>query len=206
VFANQNSVHGKATVQAICLTNYEKFVVSGDKEGFIVYSNIKLAQKNKFQAHGSTCIRDLSLSNSSLKLLSCADDGTAKVFDFATSKEELCFSDHRSDVKSCDWHPWESLVLTGSKDSYVKIWDPRASGKGVHTLTAHNNIVTQVRWNPVNGNWFLTASRDSKIKIFDLRKTDKEFNCFEGHQDSVSVVAWHPFKEELFASASGSST
>lgn len=74
-------------------------------------------------------------------------------------------------------------MLTGSKDSYVKLWDPRASGKGVHTLTAHNNIVTQVRWNPINGNWFLTASKDSKIKIFDVRKTDKEFNCFEGHQD-----------------------
>lgn len=160
MFANQNSVHGKATVQAICLTNYEKFVVSADKEGFIVYSNIKLAQKNKFQAHGSSAICDLSLSNSSLKLLSCSTDSSAKVFDFATSKEELCFTDHRSDVKSCDWHPQESLVLTGSKDNFVKIWDPRAGGKGVHTLSAHNNLITQVRWNPINGNWFLTASKD----------------------------------------------
>lgn len=141
-FASQCSVHAsKATVQAICVTNYDKFVVSADKEGFIVYSNIKLSQKNKFQAHGSTCIRDLSFSNTSLKLLSCADDSTAKVFDFATSKEELCFSDHRSDVKSCDWHPFESLVLTGSKDSFVKLWDPRAGGKGVHTIPAHMNIV-----------------------------------------------------------------
>jgi WD40 repeat protein len=59
-----------------------------------------------------------------------------------------------------------------------------------------------VRWNPVNGNWFLTGSRDSKIKVFDIRKTEKEFNCFEGHDDQIAVVAWHPFKEDLFASAS----
>ena len=104
-------------------------------------------------------------------------------------------------MKTCDWHPFESLIVTGSKDSYVKVWDPRTGGKGVHTISAHNNTITQTRWNPVNGNWFLTGSRDSKIKVFDLRKLDKEYNCFEGHDDPVNVVAWHPFKEDLFASA-----
>lgn len=137
--------------------------------------------------------------------MSCADDSTAKVFDFATSKEELSFTDHRSDVKSCDWHPFESLILTGSKDNFCKIWDPRQGGRGVHTIPAHNNTISQVRWNPVNGNWFLTGSRDQKIKVFDVRRTDKEFNCFEGHDEQVTVLAWHPFKEELFVSASSAS-
>jgi polyadenylation factor subunit 2 len=59
----------------------------------------------------------LSFSCSSLKFVTCADDSTAKVFDFATSKEELTFTDHRSDVKTCDWHPFESLIITGSKDN-----------------------------------------------------------------------------------------
>jgi len=63
-------------------------------------------------------------------------------------------------VKSCDWHPFESLILTGSKDNLVKIWDARKGGKGVHTIAAHNNTISQVRWNPKNGNWFLTGSRD----------------------------------------------
>lgn len=133
--------------------------------------------------------------------MSCADDNMAKVFDFSKSKEEFSFSDHRSDVKTCDWHPFESLIVTGSKDCYVKVWDPRTGGKGVHTIPAHNNTITQTRWNPVNGNWFLTGSRDSKIKVYDLRNLSKEFNCFEGHDDPVNVVAWHPFKEDLFASA-----
>ena len=66
----------------------------------------------------------------------------AKVWDFARSKEEFSFNDHRSDVKSCEWHPFESLILTGSKDYYVKIWDPRTGGKGVHTISAHNNTIT----------------------------------------------------------------
>ena len=85
----------------------------------------------------------------------------------------------------------------------IKIWDPRVGAKNVQTISAHNNVINQVRWNPINGNWFLSVSKDSKIKIFDVRKSDKEFNCFEGHEHPITVLAWHPFKEELFASAAG---
>jgi polyadenylation factor subunit 2 len=129
-------------IEAITVGNYEKYIISGDKEGRIVYTNLLCKQKNEFQAHNKTCIRDLSFSKSSLKFMSCAEDTTAKIFDFATSREEFTFKDHRSDVKSCEWHPFESLCITGSKDYYVKIWDPRAGGKGVHTIQAHNNQVT----------------------------------------------------------------
>lgn len=62
-----------------------------------------------------------------------------------------------------------------------------------------------MRWNPINGNWFLTGSKDCKIKVFDVRKAEKEFYCFEGHEDPVNVVSWHPFKEDLFVSGSNGS-
>ena len=75
-----------------------------------------MSMKNVFVAHPNSCIRDLSFSESSLKFVSCADDGWAKVFDFVTYTCELEFSEHRSDIKSCDWHPTKSLILTGSKD------------------------------------------------------------------------------------------
>ena len=67
---------------------------------------------------------------SSLKFVTCSDDRTAKIFDFLTSKEEYCFEGHGSDVKSCDWHPVHSLIVTGSKDNKVKLWDPRWGGSG----------------------------------------------------------------------------
>jgi len=84
-FQQSNSVHSKKTVKAITLTNFEQFIVSGDKEGKIVYSDVKCAQKNHFQAHNKSSINDISFSNSSVKFVYCADDSTAKIFDFATS-------------------------------------------------------------------------------------------------------------------------
>jgi polyadenylation factor subunit 2 len=62
------------------------------------------------------------------------------VFDFPTGQEEVRFEGHGSDVKSCDWHPEQSIIATGSKDNSCKIWDPR-SGKEINTISSHNNTI-----------------------------------------------------------------
>ncbi len=44
---------------------------------------------------------------------------------------------HGSDVKCVDWHPFKSLIVSGSKDSQqpIILWDPRMSGaKKITTL------------------------------------------------------------------------
>ena len=89
--------------------------------------------KNHFSAHENAfSVRDLSFSMSSVKFVSCSDDKTAKVWDFATSKKESTFSEHSSEVTTCDWHPFYSLIATGSKDKSMRVWDPRTSnGKSV---------------------------------------------------------------------------
>jgi len=69
----------------MCWSNNEKFLISGDKDGNIVYSDNKISVKNRFSAHNKSCIRDLSFSISSMKFISCADDRTARIFDFSTS-------------------------------------------------------------------------------------------------------------------------
>ena len=40
---------------------------------------------------------------------------------------------HGWDVKAVDWHPYKSLLASGSKDNLIKFWDPK-SGKNVDTL------------------------------------------------------------------------
>lgn len=44
-------------------------------------------------------------------------------------------SGHGADVKCVHWHPYKSLVASGSKDNQqpVKLWDPR-SGKSIATM------------------------------------------------------------------------
>jgi polyadenylation factor subunit 2 len=120
-----------------------------------------------------------------MKFVSCSDDNTAKIFDFATAKEEFSFTEHKNNVQSCEWHPTMSLVITGSKDQTVKIWDPRSGGKGWNEIAASHNMISCVRWNPINGNWFLTGSKDCHIKVYDLRKPSYEINVYACKEDPV---------------------
>ena len=68
---------------------------------------------------------------------------------------------HNWDIRCCDWHPGKSLIASGSRDSLVKLWDPR-SGTPLNTLHGHKNGVLSVKWNP-NGNWLVTTAKDQVI-------------------------------------------
>ena len=62
-----------------------------------------------------------------------------------------------------DWHPQTSLIITGSKDHLIKIWDAK-SGTNIATLHSHKSGISRVRchW---NGNLFMSASRDQLVRV-----------------------------------------
>jgi polyadenylation factor subunit 2 len=128
-------------------------------------------------------VRDLSFSSTDLKFCSCSDDTTVKVWDFARCQEERSLAGHGWDVKSVDWHPQKSLLVSGAKDNLVKLWDAK-TGRELCTLHGHKNTVLSVKWNS-NGNWVLTASRDQTIKLYDVR-TFKELETYRGHRKEVT--------------------
>lgn len=122
---SQNCEVHRHRVNAMAWTNYQKFLISGDKSGYIVYCDNIIDKKNMFKAHNDTCIKDISCSMSSVKFATCSDDGTARIFDFSTSRQEMVFQEHNSEVNTVDWHAFQSLIVTGSKDHTIRIWDPR---------------------------------------------------------------------------------
>lgn len=155
---------------------------------------------------------------SDLKFASCSDDGTIKIWDFIDAREESCLSGHGWDVKNVQWHPYHSLLASGSKDNTVKLWDPRSS-KNLATMYlllclyiiacyvclfshGYRNTILDLRWNR-NGKWLLTAGKDQVIKMYDVRKL-VEYQSFKGHKkdvtgkSSMDACAW-PFCVLIFA-------
>jgi len=117
-------------------------------------------------SHNGQAIHALSFSPSDTKFVSCGDDATVRVWDWAAHTEERVLEGHGWDVKCVHWHPRSSVICSGSKDNLVKLWDPR-TGKALSTLYGHKNTVTKVAWNE-NGNWLLTASRDQVRHFVDV--------------------------------------
>ena len=112
-------------------------------------------------------------------------------------KPDVEFTDHLSDVKCCDWHPYRSLVASGSKDNAVKLFDPRCK-KAVTTIHTHKNSILCCGWN-FSGNLLATGSRDQLLKIFDIRAC-KEVAVLRGHDNQVTSLSWHPQQEALLVS------
>lgn len=61
--------------------------MTADHNGFVKYWQSNMNNVKMFQAHKDP-IRGLSFCPTDNKFTSCSDDGTVRVFDFATCKEE----------------------------------------------------------------------------------------------------------------------
>ncbi|KAG5439686.1 hypothetical protein PCK2_000726 [Pneumocystis canis] len=93
-------------------------------------------------------------------------------------------------MQTVDWHPSKGLLVSGSKDNLVKLWDPR-SGRCLTTLHGHKNTVYQAAFQPTQGDLLATCSRDSLTRVFDIRAM-KDLRILRGHEKDVTSLAWHP--------------
>ena len=175
-------------------------LLSGDAIGGIKFWDSNFYPFVNFQAHKEP-IRDLTSSPNGSKFATCADESSAKIWDFRTGQEERLLKGHGWDVKSCQWHNSKALLATGSKDCSIKLWDPRAS-EAIATIFCHKSVVTRVRWSP-DGQWLASGSKDQIVKVMDIRKmaiTDD--HVFKTHSKEITALAWHPLDPSVLTSGS----
>lgn len=144
-------------------------------------------------------VREVSLGpgDTPSKFVSCSDDKTAIIWDLDHFTYECILKGHGWNVNSCDWHPYMALIATGSRDSKIKLWDPR-EGRETYTIHNHKQQVSKVRWS-LDGNMILSGSKDTSCKLHDVR-TMNEFQTFKSHEKDVSCIAWHPTHPNIFVS------
>ena len=92
--SSSRDINKMENIQAMGQTNNGKYLLLGDKVGNIIYLDSVHTAVNFFSAHKENGIRDLSISMSSVKFVTCSDDRTARVFDLPTSKQEVEFKEH----------------------------------------------------------------------------------------------------------------
>lgn len=184
-------------IRTIVFTHNGNFLVSGDDSGNVRYWKTNLELVKSSQVHKES-VRQVSFSRTDLKFATASDDSTVRIWDFARVTSEHVLAGHGGDVKTVDWHPQSSLLVSGSKDALVKLWCAR-SGKAIGTMHGHKGTIMTTRWNTMNGNWILTASRDQTCKIYDIRM-QAELASFVGHGTDITQAAWHPLQEDMFVS------
>ena len=187
-----------SAVRAAAWSHGEDWLISSEQHGVVKYWQPTFNNVKVVQAHGfNDAVRDLAFSPNDSKFVTASDDKTLKIFDFAAGAEESLLTGHSWDVKTVDWHPCKGLLVSGSKDHDVKLWDPR-TGRCLTTLHGHKNTISKTKFEPNRGQLLATAAQDQIARIFDLRMM-RDICLLRGNQDKIATLVWHPIHSSLLS-------
>lgn len=111
---------------------------------------------------------------------------------------------HESDVEVLVWAYGGTCLLSGSKDSNIKVWDVQNGFKELETIFGHKATVLALTINETR-HTLASAGRDSTIKLWDIsslqpgmraRRSDDSgvrvnlLGNMDGHRGDVTSLAW----------------
>jgi len=108
---------------------------------------------------------------------------------------------HSGSVLTVDMSTDMQIIVSGSSDKTVKIWDAQ-TGEMLNSIEAHNKSVYQVEFNPVI-NQFASCSSDSTIKIWDSESAEL-IKILDDNDCKVYAISYHPSGNYLASCGSNS--
>jgi U3 small nucleolar RNA-associated protein 15 len=120
-------------------------------------------------------------------LLSASDDKTVRLWDLPSNDPVITFVGHRDYVRCASFMPGSvaKMVVSGSYDSTVKIWDPRAGGSVPVMTFKHAAPVEDVL--PMPSGTTLLSAADSAITVLDLVAA-RPLHQITNHQKTVTSL------------------
>lgn len=154
------------SINAMRLNRRGDWLLTGDKSGVVKFFRSLIISENTEIKKGSEedalkhndAVRDIAFSPTYEKFITCSDDKTLRIADLAAGKVERVLEGHGSDISTVDWHPSHSMIASGGKDRYIKVWDPRAKEE-ICSLYNHTNSIAKARFSN-NGDYLLTGGKD----------------------------------------------
>ncbi|MHC4843382.1 MAG: WD40 domain-containing protein, partial [Planctomycetota bacterium] len=111
---------------------------------------------------------------------------------------------HSSAVTAVAFSASGRLVLSGSEDGTLKLWEV-TTGREIRTLTGHSSSVTAVCFSP-NGRFALSGSDNGRVMLWEV-STGQIIRSLKGNSSRIKSVAFSPDgRSVLFLSIEGLTT
>nr|CAG4710885.1 unnamed protein product [Naegleria fowleri] len=154
-------------------TSEQKILVAGSWDNRIYVYSVEYGKVlDMIQAHEDAISR-ICVKNDTL--ISSSWDSTVKVWkctsDSVTSTPMLTFQDHESPVHSLNVDASGNLIVSGSEDGLVIVFDLRQK-KAISEFHAHNDVVADTCFCGEDSQRFVSCSKDGSIKLFDVSGTE----------------------------------
>lgn len=127
-----------------------------------------------------------------------------RLFVLSSGVSKATFIGHTNDVLSVSFSPDNRLIVSGSRDKSIKLWNTRgelkgdflasSGGRGSNQLSGHTEWVSSVRFSPDPDNpLVVSAGWDKLVKVWDLKSQTPHLNVNHiGHSGYINSSAISP--------------
>lgn len=115
---------------------------------------------------------------------------------------EKTLTGHSSCVNCLEYNQSGNLLLSGSDDKSVIIWETFKSSKRNQIRTSHTGNIFSAKFiSNTSDTQIATCASDAKVKVVDILKETTILNCDSCHIDRIKRLAVHPSQVDLLWSS-----
>lgn len=204
---NRNILHHKKGIYDILALGKYVFTAGGD--GLFTRWDMETARSLESIQLSSQALRAIAYSDKNHEIAVGASDHNIYFLDADTLELKSTIEQaHSNSVFTLAWSPDQSLLLSGGRDAWLRIWEspslPSTVSRPPFTVhrkpspqtpseAAHLFTLNHIAFSP-DGLLFATASRDKTIKIWDAQTYTllKVIDTMRhgGHINSVNRLLW----------------
>ena len=178
------------TISTCIFTPNMKQSISGTENGNIFVWNFKPQMRPfKFSGHKGA-ITDLAINPLGDIIASSSIDQTVRLWTNAVGGKNKILKCHPSPIRSVDFSSDGKLLMTGSNDKTIKIFELYPKHKFISSYKGHSNWVRCARFSPDN-RLIGSCGDDNAVIIFDVEQKTVKYR-FLDHSSNVNSCRFSP--------------
>lgn len=100
------------------------------------------------------------------------------------------------------WDPHHARLLASADGAHIRSWDSRAFGAPALSIdNAHEDLISDVDFNPNKPHHLLSCSRDRRAAIWDLRYPNRPLRVMHHHSHWIWTARFNHFHDQLVLTA-----